>query len=83
MYSVRDVQKRYGVTTKTVLGWIHSGELKAFNVGRRIDSKKPRWRITAEALADFERLRTPSPPPQKVRSRKWPDEGVIQFYAER
>ena len=56
--SVRDVCERLGVNEHTVLGWIRSGELRAVNVGRRPGGKKPRWRITQEALEAFEQLRT-------------------------
>src|SRR5687768_11565615 len=52
--TVREVQERYGVTEHTVLGWIRSGELKAINVGVTPGKKKPRWRITQEALDAFE-----------------------------
>jgi excisionase family DNA binding protein len=81
MLTVQDVQKRYGVTSKTVLGWIHSGELSAINVGRRPGSKKPRWRISEDALSAFEQRRTSSAPPPKMRSRPKEPE-VIQFYKE-
>jgi excisionase family DNA binding protein len=46
MYTIQDLQRRYGVTVHTVLGWIRSGELRAVNVGRRRGARKPRWRIT-------------------------------------
>ena len=49
--SVRDLCERYGVSAHTVLNWIHNGELKAVNVGRRPGAKnragalhKQRWR---------------------------------------
>ena len=77
--SVRDLCERYGVGEHTVLAWINSGELQAFSVSRRSGSKKPRWRITHEALEAFEQARTPTPPPPKVRRRKRPAE-VIEFY---
>jgi excisionase family DNA binding protein len=77
--SVRDVCERYGVGEHTVLGWIASGELNAVNVGRRLGAKKPRWRITQEALDAFEALRTPTPPAPRTRRRKRPTD-VIQFY---
>lgn len=77
--TVRDVCDRYGVTEHTVLGWIRSGELKAINVGRRVGARKPRWRITAEALAAFEQLRTVTPPPRRTQ-RPRPGPGVIEFY---
>jgi len=77
--SVRDLCERYAVGEHTVLGWINRGELKALNVGRRLGTKKPRWRVTAEALAAFELLRTPSAPQPRAQRRKRPAE-VIEFY---
>jgi excisionase family DNA binding protein len=78
-YSVRETSERYGVTAHTVLVWIRSGELKALNVGRRADAKKPRWRITEQALAEFESKRSPAPPVRRAKRRKRPA-GVIEFY---
>jgi excisionase family DNA binding protein len=77
--SVRDLCERFRVSEQTVLGWIRSGELRAVNVGRRPGAKKPRWRVTAEALAAFEALRTPNLPLPRARRRKRPAD-VIQFY---
>ena len=81
-YSVNDVCERYGVGEHTVLGWIKSGELRAVNVGRTPGSKKPRWRITPEALAQFELSRESGAPPAttKEKRRKKSDPAVIQFY---
>ena len=78
--TVRDVCERYGVTEHTVLGWIRAGELKAINVGRRLGAGKPRWRITPEALAAFEQLRTATPPPPPRTRRYRADSDVIEFY---
>jgi excisionase family DNA binding protein len=77
--SVHDLTERYGVSEHTVLGWIRSGELRAVNVGRRPGGKKPRWRITQEALEAFERARTPAPPLPRARRKRQPPE-VIEFY---
>jgi hypothetical protein len=79
MYTVQDIQSRYSVTVHTVLGWIRSGELQAVNVGRNPKARKPRWRITQEALEAFELARTPTPPTPRTRRRK-PTAGVISFY---
>lgn len=78
-YSVRDLCERYAVGEHTVLTWIRSGELRAVNVGRRPDGKKPRWRITEEALAVFEVARTSAPPKPRAPRRKRPND-VIDFY---
>jgi excisionase family DNA binding protein len=79
MYTVEDVTDRYGVIEHTVLKWIHSGELKAINVGRTPAARKPLWRITEQALAEFEAKRTPAPPPPRAKRRKSPA-GIIEFY---
>jgi len=79
--TVQQVAERYGVGEHTALGWIRSGELRAINVGRRIGSKRPRWRVTEESLAAFETLRMSSvPSPLNRRRRKRPTD-VIAFYA--
>jgi excisionase family DNA binding protein len=80
-YSVRDVRERHGVSEGTVLSWIRAGELRAVNVGRRPGAKKPRWRITPEALEAFEQLRTPTPRRASSRRRS-ADATVIEFYRE-
>jgi excisionase family DNA binding protein len=77
--TIRDLCDRYSVTEHTVLGWIRSGELRAINVGRSLRTKKPRWRILAESLQDFEALRTASPPPPRARRRKQRAD-VIDYY---
>jgi len=78
--TVREVCDRYGVDEHTVLSWItKTGELRAVNVGRKPGSKRPSWRITPEALASFELLRTHSPTPPPSRRRRQSPE-VIQFY---
>jgi hypothetical protein len=78
-YDVRDLCNRFAVNEHTVLRWIHSGELRAINVGVAPGKKKPRWRVTAEALAAFEALRTPSPPPPRSKRRRR-SPGVVEFY---
>jgi hypothetical protein len=77
--SVADLCERFAVGEHTVLGWIRTGELRAVNVARK-PGGKPKWRVTAEALATFEQLRTPTPPAPKGRRRKRTDVGVIAFY---
>ena len=77
--TVREVAQRYGVGEHTVLGWIRSGQLRAINVGRNIAAKKPRWRITAEALETFELVRLHTSPQPGRRQRKRQAE-VVEFY---
>ena len=79
-HTVREVAERYAVTGHTVLRWINSGELRAINVGRLPGSKKPRWRVTQEALEVFEIGRMPSPPTPRTRRRRAADNDVVEFY---
>jgi excisionase family DNA binding protein len=79
MYTVADLCQRFGVREHTVLGWIAQGELAATNVGTKPGLRKPRWRISEQALADFELARTTTPPTPKVRRRRQ-DAEVVEFY---
>lgn len=78
-YTPSEVAGRYGVGERTVLSWIAAGELRAVNVNRKVGSRKPRWRITPEALAAFEALRSPTPTPPRQRRRRATGD-VINFY---
>jgi excisionase family DNA binding protein len=76
---VRELCERWGVSEHTVLNLIHNGELKAVNLARSPTGKKPRWRITEQAIVEFEAKRTPRPPPPRAKGRKRPAD-VIVFY---
>jgi hypothetical protein len=76
--TVAQVAERYAVTEAAVLSWVRSGELRAVNCARHAGAKKPRWRISGEALAQFEAARTPAAPAPRVRRQKPPS--VIEFY---
>ena len=78
-YTIRDICNRYGVNEHTVLAWIHSGELKAVNVGVAPGKKKPRWRITQTALDAFESSRASAPAPVSPRPRRKVSTGTIEF----
>jgi excisionase family DNA binding protein len=69
-FTVQEICERYRVTQQTVLSWINSGQLRAINVGRRMSTKKPRWRVTQQALDSFEMLRASTPPPLAMRRRR-------------
>ena len=58
-YGIKDLCDRYGVGEHTVLNWIHRGELLAIDVSRNGEGK-PKWRITDEALKEFEKSRATS-----------------------
>jgi hypothetical protein len=61
-FTVSEIADRYRCGPEKVLGWLRSGELSGVNIAARVGGKKPRWRISAEALANFERRRSAVPP---------------------
>ena len=78
MLRVKDVAEEMGVSQHTVGVWINSGELAAVNVGRK-PGGKPIWRISAEALEEFQASRTKAPALPRRRRKRQP-EGEVQFY---
>lgn len=78
--TVREVAEQYAVSQHTVLGWIARGELRAINCGRAPGKRKPRWRITPEALEQFELLRTNNPPPPRTRRRRQAEDYLVERY---
>lgn len=69
--TVRDLALRFRVGEDKVRGWIKRGELSAINTADR-RCARPRFVVTAEALAEFERRRhaaTPNAPKPKRRKK--------------
>jgi hypothetical protein len=58
----------WGCTPGKVLNWIRSGELPAVNLATRVGGR-PRWVVTLEAKAQFERARANHVPPKPTRRR--------------
>ena len=77
-FGIKDICDKFAVGEHTVLGWIRRGELKAINVSRK-PTGRPKWRVTQEALQEFELARTPTPTPPRTRRRKRAGD-VIEFY---
>lgn len=64
-----EVAKLLRVSPETVLGWIRSGELRAFNVASR-SSMRPSYRVDPDALEQFKKLRQVISPPPSSRKRR-------------
>lgn len=92
--SVSQLAARWGVDPHNVLSWIRSGRLRAFDVAasraglsrkarerRNGKISRPRWRISLEAIAEFEAKQSSRPapyrPPRVARPRNQTE--VIQF----
>jgi excisionase family DNA binding protein len=74
------VAERYGISADKVLGWIHSGELRAINVAAKV-SGRPRYRIDVADLLVFEQKRAAVPTTlSKGQRRRKPQADVIAFF---
>jgi hypothetical protein len=67
------------VSPDKVRAWINRGELRAINTAAVLCGK-PRWVITVEALAEFEKRRAGGPPPKLPRRRR--RGAQIDFYPD-
>lgn len=75
---VASVAELFGVNVSKVIGWIRRGELRAVNIAART-SKRPRWRISSEAIEQFEHARSSVPSPPAARPHHKRGETVIPF----
>ncbi|VTT99017.1 : HTH_17 [Gemmataceae bacterium] len=66
---VEEVARRLRVSPDKVRLWIRRGELAAVNTADTVCGK-PRFVVTPESLAEFERLRSAAAPQPKVVRRR-------------
>jgi hypothetical protein len=74
-----ELAKELRVDAHFVLDRIRDGELAAVNVASDPHGRRPRWRISDEALQVFLARRAATPPTIPARRRRQPDE-IIQFF---
>jgi len=82
----QEVAELWQCTTEHVLDLIRSGRLRAFSLSKP-GSKRPRWRISADAIAEYESRHQAGAPPATSESSKKPkpkpkrrQDKVIEFY---
>lgn len=69
-FSVDQLADRFQVDREVVTAWIRAGELAAVNVCVKPNTKKPRWRVTEDGVASFEKRRAVAPPASVRRKRR-------------
>lgn len=79
-FTVCELAARFRVSPDKVRLWINRGELTAINTAAS-RCGKPRWVVTPEALADFEKKRQCAVPTTKLARRKRPKD-QIDFYPD-
>lgn len=80
IFTPPQVAKRWHCTPERVLQLIRAGRLRAFTLSPA-SSRRPRWRITEDAVAEFERgdnRATPAPAKPAPRRRRPAD--YIEFF---
>ena len=79
-FTVSEVARRYRVSADKVRGWIKAGELHAINTAALLCGR-PRWVVTSDALADFEKKRQSGPAPKTQRRRRC-HQAQVDFYSD-
>ena len=64
-----ELARRWRVRVQQVHQWIKAGELKGDNLAVST-SGRPRWKVSPEAVEDFEASRMATPPPPRRRRRR-------------
>jgi hypothetical protein len=78
-YTVADLAQRWRIGPDKIRRWIVNHELEAINTAAALCGR-PRYVVTADALAAFEQRRAAGPPPKPPRRRRRPAE--IDFYPD-
>jgi len=77
-FTCPEVAKYLRISPEKCIGFIRSGELKAFNVGK--GKTKPRYRISQQAIDDFEASRLVITQPKTTRRKRRRDPSIIEFF---
>ncbi len=71
--------RRYGIGPHKTLALIAAGILKAIDC-RAPGSSRPLWRITPQAIEEFERNRAATPPAPKTQRRKAKTQDYTHYF---
>jgi len=77
-FTVKQFSELKQISEHKVLALIACGALRASNYC--VGSQRKRWRITLEAIEDFERARSNQRDPQPQRRRRKKEASEISFY---
>jgi excisionase family DNA binding protein len=80
LLTTAEVAERLAVNQTKVQGWIKSGELRAMDLAQKKGSRRPRYKITPTALAEFEASRAVGPPMAVLKRRRPVAAGVKRFF---
>jgi excisionase family DNA binding protein len=77
-YSIQQASEMLECDDETILAQIHSGELSAVNIAKKVDAKRPTWRIAESELGRWLLRRSNSKPvaAPKIEKRPQPKQYV-------
>jgi transposase len=74
-----EVARILRVSSEKVIGWLLAGELEGFDAATKRGGR-PRYRITREALADFQRRRSAAVDAKPARPKRRPFATGKQYF---
>jgi hypothetical protein len=77
--TVAEVARRYRVSGDKVRRWLRTGEMAGINTSATL-AGRPRFIITQDSLAAFERRRSTAAPPRPARRKKRTT--LVDYYPE-
>ena len=80
-FTPQQAAEALAVDVEKILGWIHEGQLRACNVGRKANTLRPRWRIGEADLGRFLLSRQhPAAMQSAPAPRRRKQAGVTEFF---
>ncbi|MBQ2822703.1 MAG: helix-turn-helix domain-containing protein [Thermoguttaceae bacterium] len=80
MLTLNEAAEHFKVSTRRIVTWVQAGELKAVNVSRNPNSRKPNLRFREIDIQDFEESRLTGKHPER-KARK--SSGLSKDWAAR
>jgi excisionase family DNA binding protein len=78
-FTVAELAARLRVSPDKIRSWIASGQLAAINTAAKLCGR-PRWVVTPDGLAAFEKTRSGGPPPKPRRRRRRLE--LVDYYVD-
>ena len=71
-FSIQQASEMLGCDDETLLAQIHTGDLSAVNISKKVDAKRPTWRIAESELGRWLLRRSNSKPAIATKQEKRP-----------
>ena len=78
-YTPPQLAKLWGIKPGSVLGFIRSGELRAFDISSKPGVGRPRWKISLDSIIEFQNRRSLQKQSKPIRRRKRKTDDIFYF----